>query len=139
VTPKPSVMRLVAGAALATLIAFAALVVVPPPVAYAGPAPGKSHDFIYGSGPSSHPYIVYAPSGWTADKRMPLVVVLHGCQTTAYQQMEASLYDPLANKMGLSSSIRTPTPQKTRSLARSPAAGSFFFPRIPNAMKETAQ
>ena len=31
---------------------------------------------------------------------MPLVVVLHGCQTTAYQQMEASLYNPLADKMG---------------------------------------
>jgi poly(hydroxyalkanoate) depolymerase family esterase len=31
---------------------------------------------------------------------MPLLVVLHGCQTTAYQQMQANLYNPLADQKG---------------------------------------
>jgi poly(hydroxyalkanoate) depolymerase family esterase len=29
---------------------------------------------------------------------MPVLVMLHGCQTTAYQQMEANLYNPLADQ-----------------------------------------
>jgi poly(hydroxyalkanoate) depolymerase family esterase len=59
---------------------------------------GTARDFTYGSGLSAHPYIVYTPRGWTPAKRMPLLVMLHGCETTAYEQMEANLYNPLADR-----------------------------------------
>jgi poly(hydroxyalkanoate) depolymerase family esterase len=62
------------------------------------PLPGTAQIFTYGSGLTAHPYIVYTPRGWKPDDRMPLLVMLHGCETTAYQQMEANLYNPLADK-----------------------------------------
>jgi poly(hydroxyalkanoate) depolymerase family esterase len=66
----------------------------------AKPMPGTAQDFTYGSGLTAHPYIVYTPRHWRPADRMPLLVMLHGCETTAYQQMEANLYNPLADKKG---------------------------------------
>jgi poly(hydroxyalkanoate) depolymerase family esterase len=99
-TERSSVIRLMAAATIVTLITLSTLTIVGPQVAYAGPTSGKAQTFISGSGQAAHPYIVYTPRGWTPDSRMPLIVMLHGCQTTAYQQMKASLYNPLADKMG---------------------------------------
>jgi poly(hydroxyalkanoate) depolymerase family esterase len=99
-TGETSAVRTVATATIAMLIALSTLSVVGPQVAYASPTSGKAQTFTFGSGQAAHSYIVYTPRGWTADKRMPLVVMLHGCQTNAYQQMKASLYNPLADKMG---------------------------------------
>ncbi len=90
----------VAAVVMAMLAVLATFAAVPSQLADAGPVSGKAQSFLYGSGPASHPYIVYAPRDWTASRHMPLMVVLHGCQTTAYQQMEASLYNPLADKLG---------------------------------------
>jgi poly(hydroxyalkanoate) depolymerase family esterase len=68
--------------------------------AQAAPVPGTAQDFTYGSGLTAHPYIVYTPTGWAPGDHMPLLVMLHGCQTTAYEQMEANLYNPLADEKG---------------------------------------
>jgi|GEM_PF-584935 len=62
------------------------------------PIPGKAQSFTYGSGLAAYPYLVYTPSSYRPRQRLPLIVMLHGCQTTAYQQMEANLYNPLADK-----------------------------------------
>jgi poly(hydroxyalkanoate) depolymerase family esterase len=62
--------------------------------------PGRTQYFTYGSGKTAHQFIVYTPKGYTSSSHMPLVVLLHGCQTTAYQQMQASDYNPLADKKG---------------------------------------
>jgi poly(hydroxyalkanoate) depolymerase family esterase len=95
-----TLMRRAATVSVAVLAACATLAMVVPQVAAATPAPGQTQDFTYGSGPTSHGYIVHTPRGWTAGDRMPLLVVLHGCQTSAYQQMEASLFNPLADEKG---------------------------------------
>ena len=87
-------MRLV----LRVAAAATALASVCAGAASAGPLPGQAQDFTYGSGLTAHPYIVYTPRGWQSKDRLPLVVMLHGCQTTAYQQMEANLYNPLADQ-----------------------------------------
>jgi poly(hydroxyalkanoate) depolymerase family esterase len=63
-----------------------------------GPTPGRVSHLTYGSGASAHPYLIYTPRGYQAGQRLPLIVMLHGCQTTAYQQMEANLYNPLADR-----------------------------------------
>ena len=98
-TEQHSIARCVV-AALSALAALTVFVVVLPQPAFAQPRPGTTQSFSYGAGQSAHPYIVYTPRGWSAGKRMPLLVVLHGCQTSAYQQMEANLYNPLADTKG---------------------------------------
>ena len=43
-------------------------------------------------------YLVYVPAGYRASSAVPLVVVLHGCSTTADQQTVASGYDAIARQ-----------------------------------------
>ncbi len=60
--------------------------------------PGSVQSFTFGSGLSAHSYLVYTPAGYRPGARLPLLVMVHGCQTTAYQQMKANLYNPLADQ-----------------------------------------
>jgi poly(hydroxyalkanoate) depolymerase family esterase len=69
-----------------------------PAFAAAKPAPGTVERLTYGTGSTAHPYLVYTPRGYKPSQRLPLIVMVHGCQTTAYQQMEANLYNPLADR-----------------------------------------
>ena len=82
-----------------SLGAVAALLLLVAP-ANAQPVPGRAEVLTYGSGLTAHRYIVYTPRGWSPRRRLPLLVMLHGCQTTAYQQMQANLYNPLADAKG---------------------------------------
>src|ERR1700704_4472864 len=82
----------------AAALAAALCVLVGYGTASAHPIPGTAQTFTYGSGVTAHPYIVYTPRGWKPSDRLPLLVMLHGCQTTAYQQMEANLYNPVADR-----------------------------------------
>ena len=63
-------------------------------------APGAGHydHLTLVMGGSSYRYVVYVPPGYRGDSAVPLVVVLHGCNTTADQQTVASGYDPLARE-----------------------------------------
>jgi poly(hydroxyalkanoate) depolymerase family esterase len=67
-----------------------------PPV----PVAGAAQSFTYGSGTGLHPYVVYTPVGYSRARRLPLIVLLHGCHATDYQQMDASNYNPLADAAG---------------------------------------
>ena len=62
--------------------------------------PGSTQTFTYGSGLSAYPYIVYVPTTYNAARPAPLLVMTHGCQTTADQQMRANLLNPLAEREG---------------------------------------
>jgi len=55
---------------------------------------------IDGTGTDAHPYLVYSPSSIRRDQAAPLVVVVHGCQTTAAQQMESTRYNRIADRHG---------------------------------------
>lgn len=48
----------------------------------------------------AYPYIVYLPPGHSPKQPLPLVVVVHGCNTTADEQMQANLHNPLADREG---------------------------------------
>jgi poly(hydroxyalkanoate) depolymerase family esterase len=64
------------------------------------PAPGVSqlhHARLEVDG-ESYPFAVYVPSTYRASSAVPLVVVVHGCNTTADQQAAASAYDALAER-----------------------------------------
>jgi poly(3-hydroxybutyrate) depolymerase len=43
-------------------------------------------------------YLVYVPRGWKKTDKLPLYVMVHGCGTTAEQQMHANLLNPLADR-----------------------------------------
>jgi poly(hydroxyalkanoate) depolymerase family esterase len=92
----------------------------------ASPIPGSAQDFTYGSGQTVFPYIVYTPRHWRPSDRMPLLVMLHGCQTTAYEQMEANLYNPLADKQGFV--VAYPDTDATENAQPGPLARCWQFP-----------
>lgn len=43
-------------------------------------------------------YLLHTPASYDADGPAPLVVVVHGCQTTAEQQMRSSLFNEVAQR-----------------------------------------
>ena len=102
ISPTCAATRRRALTAVATVLALVALGTAVPHAEATAPTPvaGTAQTFTYGSGLTAHSYIVYTPSGWRAGHPMPLLVMLHGCQTTAAQQMAANLYNPLADQRG---------------------------------------
>jgi poly(hydroxyalkanoate) depolymerase family esterase len=81
------------------LVAALALTIMPA-AAVAPPDPGSTQSFTYGSGPLTNPYIVYTPTTYDPRRPAALFVMVHGCQTTAYQQMRANLINQLAEREG---------------------------------------
>jgi poly(hydroxyalkanoate) depolymerase family esterase len=75
-----------------------ALLAAAPATGLAAPSPGTVSSESWGSGPDTHPYLVYTPKGFGPSLHLPLYVMAHGCQTTAYQQMKANLLNPLADQ-----------------------------------------
>ncbi len=79
-------------------IAFASLA---PGAAQAAdpPDPGTTQTFTYGpAGDAQYSYIVYVPTTYDASDPAPLLVMTHGCQTTAEEQMRANLLNPIAER-----------------------------------------
>lgn len=63
--------------------------------------PGQTMSFTLGSGDTANPYIVYVPTSYDASRPAPLVVMTHGCQTTAEQQMRSTLWNQVAEREGI--------------------------------------
>lgn len=49
---------------------------------------------------SVYPYLFYTPNSYKPRQDVPLVVVVHGCQTTAEQEQALTRYDELAERKG---------------------------------------
>jgi poly(hydroxyalkanoate) depolymerase family esterase len=79
------------------LAALSALTVAP---AAAAASTGSTTVETYDSATGPVHYRIYTPRSYRADKRVPLVVFTHGCNTTAEQQQRASLYDDVADEHG---------------------------------------
>lgn len=47
---------------------------------------------------TEYPYLLYTPTSYKEQRPAPLVVVVHGCQTNAEQQMRSSLFNELADR-----------------------------------------
>jgi poly(hydroxyalkanoate) depolymerase family esterase len=63
------------------------------------PAQGQPEQGVYSSTWGVNPYTVYLPVRYGEDPgRLPLVVMVHGCNTTAAQQEAANLFDQLADR-----------------------------------------
>jgi poly(hydroxyalkanoate) depolymerase family esterase len=66
----------------------------------ASAATGSVAQYAYQSSTGIVHFRVFTPSGYRRSHPVPLVVFVHGCNTTAEQQENASLYDPVAEKYG---------------------------------------
>jgi poly(hydroxyalkanoate) depolymerase family esterase len=64
------------------------------------PDPGETTSGTVTSNGTDYEYVLYTPASYVPGRAVPLVVVVHGCQTTAEQQMKASLYNRLAEREG---------------------------------------
>lgn len=80
------------GAALACLLLWAA------PAAADQPAPGKTVTGEVTSGGSEFSYRLYVPASYSRKRPAPLLVMAHGCQTTAEQEQDITRYDELAER-----------------------------------------
>jgi poly(3-hydroxybutyrate) depolymerase len=59
---------------------------------------GKWEGFIYNGPPGSRRYFVYTPADYRLDKRVPMVVMLHGCTQTAAGSAAGTQWNPLADQ-----------------------------------------
>ena len=100
-TPRSILLSLLAGLSLIAGVAGAG--------AQAAPKPQPAYDLGGGQGRVEyreyglnagvlHSSLTYLPSGWTKAERLPVYVMVHGCGTTAAQQMGANLLNPIADR-----------------------------------------
>jgi poly(hydroxyalkanoate) depolymerase family esterase len=83
-------------------LAAAVLLLAPAPAAAAtdAPDPGSTTPGTVTSAGTDYQYVLYTPASYRPGRPAPLLVVVHGCQTTAEQQMRANLYNPIAEREG---------------------------------------
>lgn len=88
---KPKLLALVVGAVLA----------LTPITATATPEqtdPGETTSGTVTSNGTEFPYLRYTPASYHEGRTLPLVVMVHGCQTTAQQEMELTRFNRLAER-----------------------------------------
>ena len=90
---------------LARACAYGALAVAALPVASATadepPSyPGKVKSGTVSSNGNDFDYLLYTPTSYRKREAEPLLVAVHGCQTTAEQEMRVSGYNELAERKG---------------------------------------
>src|SRR4051794_23072292 len=64
------------------------------------PDPGQTTSGTVTSSGADYDYVLYTPTSYAPGRAAPLLVMVHGCQTTAEQQMRANLYNPIAEREG---------------------------------------
>ena len=86
----------------AAALAAAALACLPGGAAAApgDPDPGRTTAGTVISNGSEFPYLLYTPTSYRPRRPMPLVVMVHGCQTTAEQEMKVTRFNKLAEHKG---------------------------------------
>ena len=127
--PQPtSTFRRIAIPALLLAILLCLLATPRHALAEEGTDPGSTDTFTYGSGENARPYIVYTPTTYRRSKPAPLVVMTHGCQTTAEEQMHANLYNRLAERNGFVVLYPDVTRPRSSSPGRSRSAGGSTTP-----------
>jgi poly(hydroxyalkanoate) depolymerase family esterase len=64
------------------------------------PDPGQTTSGTVTSNGDDYRYLLYTPTSYTPGRPVPLVVMVHGCQTTAEQHMKSTLYNRVAEREG---------------------------------------
>jgi poly(hydroxyalkanoate) depolymerase family esterase len=82
---------------IAVVVVLVLLALVP---AAAAADPGQTTSGTVVSNGTEYPYLLYTPTSYKPRRPAPLLVMVHGCQTTAQQEMELTLYNQLAEREG---------------------------------------
>jgi poly(hydroxyalkanoate) depolymerase family esterase len=64
------------------------------------PDPGQTSQETVVSNGTEYRYLRYTPTSYSPRRAAPLLVMVHGCQTTAEQEMRLTLYNQLAEREG---------------------------------------
>jgi poly(hydroxyalkanoate) depolymerase family esterase len=64
------------------------------------PDPGQTSTGTYMFNGAEFPYLLYTPTSYRPGRAAPLLVMVHGCQTTAETEQKVTLYDRLAEREG---------------------------------------
>ncbi|MFL5846689.1 MAG: alpha/beta hydrolase family esterase [Solirubrobacteraceae bacterium] len=64
------------------------------------PDPGTTENGSYSFNGAAFPYILYTPASAPPGRALPLLVMIHGCQTTARQELEVTGFNKLAEREG---------------------------------------
>ena len=88
-------MRVALAAVLLALVMPGAATAAPDP-----PDPGTTESGSITSGGTEFPYLLYTPTTYGPDRPAPLVVVVHGCQTTAATELKVTRFNQLAEREG---------------------------------------
>ena len=114
----------------AALAVAAALACLPGVAAAADPPdPGQTTAGTVTSNGTDYDYLLYTPTSYRPGRAAPLLVMVHGCQTTAEQQMRANLYNPVAEREGFV--VLYPDVDATGRAQPGPANQCWKFPYPP--------
>ena len=64
------------------------------------PDPGNVTSGTVTSNGTDYEYLLYTPTSYVPGRAAPLLVMVHGCQTTAEQEMKVTLFNKLAEREG---------------------------------------
>ncbi len=64
------------------------------------PDPGQTTSGTVASNGTDYQYLLYTPKSYVPGRMAPLLVMVHGCQTTAEQEMSVTLYNQTAEREG---------------------------------------
>src|SRR3954468_21347102 len=90
------------------------------------PDPGQTTAGTVTSNGTDYDYLLYTPASYAPGRAVPLLVMVHGCQTTAEQQMRANLYNPIAERERFV--VLYPDVDATRRAPPGPANQCWKFP-----------
>ena len=86
------------------LAAVASLLLAHPPATAAAdpdpPDPGQTTSETVTSNGTEYAYLLYTPASYRSGRAAPLVVAVHGCQTTAEEHLKSTLFNKVAEREG---------------------------------------
>ncbi len=65
----------------------------------AAPGTVSRQNFTFGGNGATYPYLVFTPTGWTAEKKMPALLLIHGAGGTGSDML--SLWQSFADQQGI--------------------------------------
>ncbi len=93
------------------------------------PDPGKTTAGTSVSNGTEYRYLLHTPTSYRPGRAAPLLVMVHGCQTTAEQEMKATA--STRSPSGRASSSSTPTSTQLGRAQPGPANQCWKFPYPP--------
>ena len=100
------------------------------------PDPGQTTPGTVTSNGTEYEYLLYTPTSYVPGRAAPLLVMVHGCQTTAEQEMKVTLYNQLAEREGFV--VLYPDVDALGRAQPGPAYRCWKFPYPPSWMRDNS-